>query len=229
MPSSHPQLRLLLIALLTASLTTGLTLLLLTLLDHRLDLPSFLHFDLALQARIHALASPHLTRVMLAFTWLGSVKIFATALALAILYLLLRDSFHDSVLLGSAITGAFILNETLKLHFHRARPHVLWSIGDEHTFSFPSGHSLFAVVFYGTLAYCALHRQTSTRRQFGILTPAILMPLCIGASRVYLGMHYPTDVAAGWLTGTLWLTAVILIDLAWHRLIRPDTPTPSVG
>ncbi len=229
MLSNHPQFRLLLIAVLTASVTTSLTLLLLTLLDHRLDLPTLLHFDLTLQARIHALASPHITRAMLAFTWLGSVKIFASALALAIVYLLLRDSFHDSVLLGSAITGAFILNQTLKLHFHRARPHVPWSIGDEHTFSFPSGHSLFAVVFYGTLAYCALHRQTSTRRQLGILTPAMLMPVCIGTSRIYLGMHYPTDVAAGWLTGILWLTAVILIDLAWHRLIRPDAPTPSVG
>ncbi len=105
----------------------------------------------------------------------------------------------------------------------------LWSIGDEHTFSFPSGHSLFAVVFYGTLAYCALHRRTSLRRQFGILAPAMVMPFCIGTSRIYLGMHYPTDVAAGWLTGALWLAAVVTIDLAWHTLLRPEKPMPTVG
>jgi len=228
------RLRFLLTALAIATLTTGITLLLLTLIDHRLDLPEVLRFDLGLQARIHSSASPPLTQIMLAFTWIGSIKIFATALAIAIVWLLFRDGLHDAVLLGTAITGAFILNQTLKVHFHRLRPQVPWSIGDEHTFSFPSGHSLFAVVFYGTLAWCALHRHTDTRRRFAILVPAILMMFSIGTSRIYLGMHYPTDVAAGWLTGTLWLSAVIAIDLRWHRLLHrhkgggstPTHPSP---
>ena len=160
---------------------------------------------------------------MLAFTWIGSIKIFATALAIALMYQIFRNGRHDAALLFLAITGAFLLNESLKLHFHRMRPQIPWSIGDEHTFSFPSGHSLFSVVFYGTLAWCSFHRRhnnLSTRRRFGVLTPAILMPFCIGLSRIYLGMHYPTDVLAGWLTGALWLTGVIGIDLLWHRRRR---------
>ena len=220
--------RFLLQALFIAASSTCITLALLTLLDHRLDLPAYLHFDLNVQAFVHSLSFPHLTRLMLAFTWLGSIKIFASALAIAIVYLLRRHGFHDAFLMGSAITGAFVLNESLKLHFHRMRPQVPWSIGDEHTFSFPSGHSLFSVVFYGMLAYCALHRDVSKRRIAGILVPPIIMPFCIGISRVYLGMHYPTDVAAGWFTGAVWLAAVIAIDLNWHRIMHPEDRLPRI-
>jgi undecaprenyl-diphosphatase len=207
----------LLTATLIALVCCVLILLVLTLLDHRLDLPAVQHFDLTLQARIHSFASPSLTRIMLALTWIGSIKIFLTALAVSILYRLLRHGRHDAILLAGSILGALVLNQTLKLHFHRLRPQVPWSIGDEHTFSFPSGHSLFSVVLYGALAWCALHRRTSPRRRLGVLTPAILMPLTIGLSRIYLGMHFPTDVLAGWLTGGLWLAAVISIDRLYHR------------
>ena len=204
-------------ALVIAALSVAITLLLLSLLDHRLDWPVYQHFDLAVQAWVHGLTNPYLTGIMLALTWIGSIKIFATSLAVALIYLLRRGARHAATLLAGAVVYAFVLNETLKQHFHRIRPQVPWSIGDEHTFSFPSGHSLFAVVFYGTLAYVALHRRTSVRRRFGILIPAAVMPLGIGISRIYLGMHYPTDVAAGWLTGGLWLIAVVMIDRAWHR------------
>ncbi len=217
---SNPHLRFYLTSAAVGALSCAVILLLLTLMDQRLDRPEVLRFDLLMQDKIHGLTNPHLTRVMLALTWLGSIKIFATALAIAIVYLVRRDGRHAAALLGGAISGAFVLNEMLKEHFHRARPLVSWSIGDEHTFSFPSGHSLFAVVFYGTLAYVALHRRTSTRRRFGILLPAKLMPLGIGLSRIYLGMHYPTDVLAGFLTGALWLAAVVAIDRAWHVLAR---------
>ena len=120
-----------------------------------------------------------------------------------------------------------MLNESLKLHFHRARPRVPWSIGDEHTFSFPSGHSLFAVVLYGTLAYLALGRGRSIAWRLGCVALATLMPLSIGVSRIYLGMHYPTDVLAGWLAGVLWLSAVGVIDRAWRVQITTSPGTHS--
>ncbi len=222
-----PRLRLLLSAAGIATLTTAITLVFLTLLDRRLDLPSVLHFDLLWQARIHSLASPLLTHVMVAFTWIGSIKIFATALTIALIYLALRDGLHDAILLFTAIAGAFILNETLKLHFHRMRPQVPWSIGDEHTYSFPSGHSLSSVVFYGTLAWCAIHRRhgrLTPRRRMAILTPALVMPIFIGLSRIYLGMHYPTDVLAGWTTGALWLSAIVASDILHHRQHHQNDP-----
>ncbi len=222
-----PRLRFYSTALLIIALSTGVTLLLLTLLHSRLGRPAFQRFDFAVQAWVHAWSNPWLTHVMLALTWVGAIKIFATALALSMVYLALRGDDHSAVLLGGAITSAFALNEALKQHFHRARPLVPWSIGDQHTFSFPSGHSLFSVVLYGTLAYIALHDAASVRRHITILVLAILMPLGIGISRIYLGMHYPTDVAAGWLTGALWLGAVLMIDRAWGRWRSRALPSPS--
>lgn len=205
---------------LIAALSSGLALLLLTMLNHALSLPAVQHFDTLVQARIHAAASPRLTGIMLALTWLGAIKIFAVALAIVLIFLWLRGRRTDVVLLGGAIAGAFLLNETLKQHFRRPRPQVLWSIGDEHTFSFPSGHSLFAVVLYGTLAYIALHRVGPKARRPGLIALALLMPLGIGTSRVYLGMHFPTDVIAGWLAGAVWLAGIVLIHRSWQRHSR---------
>lgn len=202
----------------------------LTMLDHKLDTPSLRHFDLSLQTRIHEWASPSLTRCMLALTWIGSIKIFATSLAVVLLFLLQRKRHHAVVLLALTMLGAFALNETLKLHFHRPRPHVLWSIGDEHTFSFPSGHSLFSLVLYGTLSYLALHHAATLTRRLSILAPAILLILGIGLSRIYLGMHFPSDVLAGYVTGALWLGTIIAIDSAWHRtnFTSSSAPIPSL-
>ena len=213
-----PRLRLLLITAAALAASSALILLSLTLLEHRLRAVGVQHFDRSVQARIHAMTNPALTDVMLALTWLGAIKIFASALALAVVVLAARGRHREAALLGGGIASAFVLNESLKLHFHRFRPQVPWSISDEHTFSFPSGHSLFAVVLYGTLAYLALGRGGSVWQRFGMVALAMLMPLGIGISRVYLGMHYPTDVLAGWLAGALWLAAIVTIAQTWPRL-----------
>lgn len=209
--------RFILHALLHIALCGLAILLLLTLLDHHLENPSVHALDLSIQTFVHDQTSSKLTAVMLAFTQLGSVKIFLTGLA-AVVILLYRRLPNTAAVLALSLGGAFFLNETLKLYFHRLRPKVPWSIGDEHTYSFPSGHSLFSVVLYGTLAYIALRHAHTLRRRIEVIVPAVLLPLCIGSSRIYLGMHYPTDVLGGYLTGILWLTTVILIDREWHRI-----------
>ncbi len=208
--------RFLILALLLTLLSTLLCLGALTLLDHRLDSPTMQQFDSSIQAQVHHWTSPWLTRVMLTFTRIGSIKIFATSLAAVLIFLLLRSRRHAAILLGLTMVGAFALNETLKLHFHRARPRVPWAIGDEHTFSFPSGHSLFSFVLYGTLSYLALRHATTLGRRISIVLPAMLLIVGIGSSRIYLGMHFPSDVLAGYLTGAIWLATVIGLDRMWR-------------
>ena len=129
-----------------------------------------------------------------------------------LLGLLAKGYRHSPAVLACAVTGALILNESFKLLFHRPRPIFPWSIGDEHTFSFPSGHSLFSVTLYGTLCWLALRHGT---RWWQVVPVAVALPLAIGTSRIYLGEHYPTDVLAGWLCGALWTATVILIDRRW--------------
>ena len=182
-------------------------------------LPQLAGTDAALMATVHHWYSPGLTAVMLALTEIGAVATFASAVGVVVVLLLYRGHSHPAAILGGALLGAFALNESLKLHFHRARPVVPWSIGYEPTFSFPSGHSLFACALYGTLAYLALRPPTSAARKTAILLPAILLPLGIGLSRIYLGMHFPTDVLAGYTAGGAWLAAVITADRIWQTRV----------
>ena len=180
--------------------------------------------DVYLQLHLHAFASPWLDRIMLALTWIGSIKIFASALAVVVVGLLAKGHRHAAALLTYAITGALLLNEGLKQLFHRARPVLPWSILDEHTYSYPSGHSLFSVTLYGTLCWLALRHGTSAWR---VVPLALALPLAIGTSRIYLGEHYPTDVLAGWLSGTLWTATVIVIDRGWTRQLPGAPPSRS--
>ncbi len=206
------------LALLLAAVGSALSLATLTALHRTLTWPSVERFDHGLQLGLHAHATHALTAAMLTLTFIGSIKFFFPAVTLWIGYLGAHRRRREAVLLACAIPWALVLNETLKLHFHRARPGLPWSIGDEHTYSFPSGHSLFAVVLYGMLAWLALER--GHRWPIGF---AVAMPLAIGLSRVYLGMHYPTDVLGGYIVGLFWLCAV----MAMERFVRPPQSRSS--
>ena len=183
-------------------------------------------FDLSFQTKLHGWAQPLLTRIMLGFTFIGSIRIFIPTLLLAVIVFLLIGEKEGGIrrtrkrkttaLFALGVGGAIVLNETLKTYFHRARPKVPWAIGDEHTFSFPSGHSLFSCVLYGLIAYLLLARHTPLLQRALGAALAVAMPLAIGLSRIYLGMHFPTDVLAGYITGICWLVTTILIDRRWH-------------
>ena len=202
----------------TAScLASALAFLLLTALHARLNQ---LHaFDLQVQATIHGWTRPSLTLAMQGLTIVGSTKFFVPVLVLVLAMRLLKGeraggscqirARHAAVVYSYAVAGALSLNEILKAHFHRPRPTVAWAIGHETTFSFPSGHAIFAMVLYGTLAW----RLLAPRAQgWSIALGCALMTAGIGLSRIYLGVHLPTDVAAGYLVGACWLPAVILLD-----------------
>lgn len=205
--------------------TGALTAFLLLTLLHA-ALPRLASLDAGLQSMVHGWTSPMLTWWMEGFSLVGSIRVFIPTLLLALTFFVLQGQRqaavqktrkrHTSALFGFAIGGALVLNETFKIHFHRARPSVPWSIGDEHTFSFPSGHSLFSCVLYGLIGYLVLARRTPLARRATVAAFAFAMPLCIGISRIYLGEHYPTDVLAGYLTGATWLGATIALDRRWR-------------
>jgi undecaprenyl-diphosphatase len=197
----------------------------LTLLHAHLGDPAIHHFDLAVQARIHATTTPTLTLVMRFLSFIGSTQVFIPTLLLALGILLaigekeqgrrLVRKRQTSTLFAVAIGGALILNEFFKHHFHRTRPQVPWTIGHEPSFSYPSGHSLFSFILYGLIAYSVLTRHSPLRRRVPVALAAVAITLAIGASRVYLGLHYPTDVLAGYITSAFWLSAAIFIDRRW--------------
>jgi membrane-associated phospholipid phosphatase len=151
-------------------------------------------------------------------TFFGDSHTLTVLTVIVALALWLRSQHGLALGWTLALAGNGLLNPTLKRLFERARPTHPTALVTEEGFSFPSGHSSGAVVAYGMLAYLAL-RLLPRRWHRPALAAAVALVCCIGASRVFLGVHFPSDVIAGLLSGTAWLLVCISsIELAsWYR------------
>jgi undecaprenyl-diphosphatase len=116
--------------------------------------------------------------------------------------------------------GALVLDLALKYAFHRHRPTPFFG-NLPTTYSFPSGHSLFSFCFYGTLAGLMAARTSSKPLKAVIYVLAAVLIFGIGLSRIYLGVHYPTDVVAGYLAAGIWVTTVVELD-RWRSRRRAN-------
>lgn len=176
---------------------------------------STVQFDSYVRAAVHQWTTPGLTKFMFAATFMGSGGLFVIALlAFALFYHFLwrRAAIWLLVTLG----GATVLVVGLKYAFHRPRP-VPFFGHVPHSFSFPSGHSLFSFCFYGVLAGLLADRAESRLLRVLIWTVATALVLAIGLSRIYLGVHYPSDVLAGYLGGGIWVSTMLALDRFWTR------------
>lgn len=165
-----------------------------------------LRFDQAVLHWLQARGTSWLDHAALEITALGDtlVVLLVVALAGAILWLLERRAY--AFLLGSAVVGAAILSPVLKALFDRSRPDVtdLRAVTMEASASYPSGHAMMSMVSLLVAAYIV--RRLGTRRSTGVVAMLVagVLILLIGLSRLYLGVHYPSDVAAGYMIGFAW-------------------------
>jgi membrane-associated phospholipid phosphatase len=163
--------------------------------------------DTSLLLNIHQWANPLLDRVMLSITSLGDPEFVVVIIVLSAGWLLWRQRWDKIKILALACLGVLILNQGMKMIFTRPRPTLWPSLLHETSFGFPSGHALGSIVLYGLLAYFyAMHHPHQVK---GVYIKAIVLIGLIGCSRLYLGVHYPTDIIAGYITGWLWLMACI--------------------
>lgn len=180
-------------------------------------------FDNALRGWVHAHASEWLTPLMQGCSFFGSTM-FLTLAALVVLFAFLRSGHkHSAVLFAVTMIGATVLNWVLKTSFGRERPIPFFDTPLPASYSFPSGHSLFALCFFGSLAWiwCAHHRERSSK--LAIWIAAALVVLSVGLSRIYLGVHYPSDVVAGYLAAIVWISAVFEADAWFVRKLAQQT------
>jgi undecaprenyl-diphosphatase len=168
------------------------------------------HFDQMIREWVHRYASPGMTSAMNAISLLGyNILIVELAIALAI-FAWLR--WRRALLwLAVAMTGSLVLDLTLKYIYHRTRPTAYFGMAP-HSYSFPSGHALCSFCFYGVVAGLLSARIKSLALQMVIWCLAATLVIAIGVSRIYLGVHYPSDVVAGYLAATVWVGTVIVLD-----------------
>jgi undecaprenyl-diphosphatase len=167
-----------------------------------------LRFDIAVRDAVHSWASPRLTYAMRGITELGSPTFLLATTVLLLWRLASEGRRRVAVLLVVAAAGAEILDQLLKLFFHRQRPEAFFGYPEPASFSFPSGHAISACVFYGVAAALITARIESRLGRALIWTAAALVAGLIGLSRIYLGVHYPSDVVAGYATAVVWIAAL---------------------
>jgi undecaprenyl-diphosphatase len=155
-------------------------------------------------------------------TALGGFGVLALVTLLAIGFLLALKRWPDALLLLIATLGGTAISEGLKMGFNRPRPDLVAHIVDATSMSFPSGHAMLSAVTYLTLGALIARTQERLSMRRGILAAAILLTVLIGASRVYLGVHWPTDVLAGWCLGAAW-ALICWVVATW--LTRDRAPT----
>ena len=178
------------------------------------------HFDDATRAAVHTLASPALTIAMRGVSFLGSTLFLTAATIMIVAWFALRRWGREAKLFAITMIGASLLNTTLKLAFKRPRPIPFFDLTPPETYSFPSGHALASCCFFAGLAAILSGRVKGRRARTIIWIAAATMFLLIGLSRIYLGVHYTTDVIAGFAAALIWILVVRFVELQLARRRR---------
>jgi undecaprenyl-diphosphatase len=143
-------------------------------------------------------------------TWLGSQIVVLALAASAALTMLVLHRDRGCWLMLAAITGAEVIEAALKAHFHRQRPEAFFGAPSPESYSFPSGHALLSVCLYSLLA-TMISARLEGRARWLVRCGAAALIVAIGLSRVYLGVHYPSDVIGGYLAGVAWIATLLAI------------------
>jgi undecaprenyl-diphosphatase len=170
-----------------------------------------------------------LEHVMRDITSLGSFTVIIVMTFVAIGYLLIDRKRAAAVFVFAAIAGGIALSEILKALFARPRPDLVAHLVDVHSMSFPSGHATLSAVTFLTLGAVLSRLQRRRSLKVYVIAVAIVLTLLVGASRVYLGVHWPTDVLAGWCIGASWAIGCWLVERWLQRRGQIEPPGGSSG
>ena len=137
-------------------------------------------------------------------TALGSYTVLSIIFSAVVAYLVMVKQRAAAFWVFAAVSGGIVLSNLLKLIFERPRPNLVPHAVPVFTTSFPSGHATLSAITYLTLGALLASLHTSVRFKIYFLGLAVLLTVAVGISRIYLGVHYPTDVIAGWCIGAAW-------------------------
>jgi undecaprenyl-diphosphatase len=181
-------------------------------------------FDNAVLEWVGQHRTPTLEAAMLEITFLGTGTVVLMMVAISGMFLWLTKHKYSALLLLIATIGGILLNNLLKVGFGRPRPQLVEWGTNVASWSFPSGHAMSAAVVYGTVAYLAARLQDRRLHRVVTLMCAGVLIVLIGVSRVYLGVHYPSDVLAGVVIGLAWAGFCMATLEALQLLARNRAP-----
>lgn len=152
-------------------------------------------------------ATPLLDRTMVLVSEIGSIRVLGPCAALIAVVFIIRQQWARLVYWVLGFGGAILLNMGAKQIFSRTRPDLWISIAPETSYSFPSGHSMQSMAFVAALAMLAWHRPALRP----LVAAGAVFVAMVGLSRVYLGVHFPTDVVAGWTAALAWCVGLAFV------------------
>ena len=150
-------------------------------------------------------------------TALGSPTVLGLTVLAVTGYLLLHGLYRNGLFIFIASAGGWVLNWLLKAAFERTRPDIVPHLREVMSSSFPSGHALTSAAVYLTLGALLMRIAEGRLAKYYCIAIAMLLTFLVGSSRVFLGVHYPTDVVAGWLIGMTWALLCWVIERTLER------------
>ncbi len=160
-------------------------------------------------------------------TALGSTIVLGFMVLAAVGYLLMARKRAAAVLVLGAVVGGQFLSTALKSIFERARPDLVPDAPTVFTASFPSGHAMLSAVTYLTLGVLLARVEAGRHLRIYVLSLAVFLTVSIGVTRVFLGVHWPTDVLAGWCVGTAWATLCWFVAMRLQQRGQVEQPSTT--
>lgn len=172
-------------------------------------------FDTGILLALKSLHTPLIDQLMIGLTFMGEPTVLLVMCLVLGILLLIQQRRQEATIIAIAGGGAGGLNYLLKELFARSRPALWERVVDVSHYSFPSGHAMVSMVIYGMIGYLLTTRFP--RWRVLIINLTIIFISVIGLSRLYLGVHWPTDVLAGYAAGLVWLIACIISLRIWQE------------
>lgn len=176
-----------------------------------------------------ALGPPWLQIAATDVTSLGSTTLLTLILLIVSGYFLMQRRTAAALVLLATAGGGLALSQALKVVFARERPPMEYHAVESLNASFPSGHALLSAVVFLTLGTVGARLVKRRREKAYVLGAGVLITLLVGLTRIYLGVHWASDVVAGWCLGAAWAMACWLAAWAWQRVNRPRSTEPPPG
>ena len=177
--------------------------------EHAVNSEKVKYLDINVTGWFFNKRTPFLSKAFFYFTQLGTFYGVTIGTTVAGLYLLLKKQWYLLLALLISVLGSSLSMYYSKIYFHRERPLNMAYFTPENSFSFPSGHATSAMALAGILCYFVLIEIENKKLRLGLFLLGVSYILLIGLSRIYLGVHFVTDVAAGYLLGLIWVIVAI--------------------